>query len=131
MSRLHGSCLCGGIRFTLPRPGGPVTACHCRQCRKLSGHYSASFDTDEAALAWVSRDTEGTYRTPGGGLRGFCTGCGASVWFRAADGAFSVEAGAIDGPTGLRLAEHIFVADKGDYYDIAGGLPQHRGRGDD
>ncbi len=35
-----------------------------------------------------------------------------------------VAMGALDGPTGLRLARHIFVADKGDYYDIADGLPQ-------
>ena len=32
--------------------------------------------------------------------------------------------GALDAPTGLRLGKHIFVADKGDYYDIADGLPQ-------
>jgi aspartyl-tRNA(Asn)/glutamyl-tRNA(Gln) amidotransferase subunit A len=37
----------------------------------------------------------------------------------------SVALGAIDGPTGLRLQRHIFVADKGDYYDIADGLPQN------
>jgi hypothetical protein len=33
--------------------------------------------------------------------------------------------GTIDGATGLRLQRHIFVADKGDYYDIADGLPQN------
>jgi hypothetical protein len=32
--------------------------------------------------------------------------------------------GAFDAPTGTRLAKHIFVADKGDYYGIADGLPQ-------
>ncbi len=32
--------------------------------------------------------------------------------------------GALDEPTGLKLKKHIFVADKGDYYDIADGLPQ-------
>ncbi len=36
----------------------------------------------------------------------------------------SVAAGALESPTGLRMARHIFVADKGDYYDIADGLPQ-------
>jgi hypothetical protein len=33
--------------------------------------------------------------------------------------------GAFDAPTGTRLAMHIFVAEKGDYYDIADGLPQN------
>ncbi|MCS6762446.1 MAG: hypothetical protein MO846_11195 [Candidatus Devosia symbiotica] len=32
---------------------------------------------------------------------------------------------AFDGPTNSRLALHIFVADKGDYYDVADGLPQN------
>jgi hypothetical protein len=31
--------------------------------------------------------------------------------------------GAFDEPTGLRLAGHIFTAEKGDYYGIADGLP--------
>ena len=36
-----------------------------------------------------------------------------------------VALGAIDGPTGLALERHIFVADKGDYYRIGDGLPQN------
>ena len=59
-----------------------------------------------------------------GALRGFCTGCGSSLYFRASDGAFSVEAGAVDGPTGSRLAGHIHMADAGDYYVLDDGLPQ-------
>lgn len=36
----------------------------------------------------------------------------------------SILAGSLDKPTGTRLTGHIFVADKGDYYDITDGLPQ-------
>ena len=32
--------------------------------------------------------------------------------------------GCIDEPTGLALERHIFVAEKGDYYDLRDGLPQ-------
>jgi hypothetical protein len=127
---VRASCLCGGVVFHLPVTDGPVVACHCHQCRKLSGHYSASFDADEAAVRWESRLTEGQFTTPGGGVRGFCTRCGSSLWFRDRDGAFSFEAGAVDGPLGVKLAEHIFVAKKGDYYDLTDGLPQHEGWGD-
>ncbi len=121
---LHGNCLCGACRFSLSGPAGEITACHCTQCRKLSGHYSASFDADEAGVVWQARDPLAEYETPGGGRRGFCTACGSSLYFRASDAAFSVEAGAIDGPTGGRLTEHIFVADKGDYYVLDDGLSQ-------
>jgi hypothetical protein len=127
--RLTASCLCGDCRFTLPGPAGEITACHCHQCRSLSGHYSASFDVVEAEVDWLSRDGLAEYRTAGGGVRGFCSGCGSSLWFRAADGAFSVEAGAVDEPTGGRLAAHIFVSEKGSHYELDDGLPQFPGWG--
>lgn len=57
--------------------------------------------------------------------RGFCANCGSSLFYRPIDGDHvSVAAGAFASPTGMRLHRHIFVADKGDYYDIADGLPQ-------
>jgi len=34
--------------------------------------------------------------------------------------------GAFEKPTNTKLALHIFVADKGDYYDIADGAPQYQ-----
>ena len=36
----------------------------------------------------------------------------------------SITAGSLDSPTGLKLDRHIYVADKGDYYEIADGVPQ-------
>lgn len=123
--QIEAACLCGACAFALPGPAGPITACHCRQCRKLSGHYAASFDAGESTLDWRSRGPLAEYATPGGGRRGFCGACGSSLYFRAADGAFSVEAGAVTGRTGGRLAGHIFTAAKGDYYRIDDDLPQH------
>jgi hypothetical protein len=123
---LNGSCLCGANHFTLPGPMGVVGACHCTQCRKLSGHYSASFEADEASVTWQQRSVA-EYATPGGGRRGFCPTCGSSLYFRATDGGFSIEAGSIDAPTGGHLDSHIFAADKGDYYDLTDGLPQFKG----
>ena len=35
-----------------------------------------------------------------------------------------ITAGTLDKPTGVKTAEHIFVASKSDYYDITDGLPQ-------
>lgn len=75
---LKGSCLCGANHFTLPGPMGDVTACHCSQCRKLSGHFAASFDVPEASLHWNTSHLA-EYHTPGGGQRGFCPSCGSSL----------------------------------------------------
>lgn len=60
--------------------------------------------------------------------RGFRRICGASLfWDPPADRDWiGVAMGAFDGPTDTRLKIHIFVADKGDYYAIADGLPQNQ-----
>jgi hypothetical protein len=56
--------------------------------------------------------------------RGFCNVCGSSLfWKPLRKDLIAVGMGAFDSPTGTRLAMHIFAADKGDYYDIADGLP--------
>jgi hypothetical protein len=34
--------------------------------------------------------------------------------------------GSLDGPTGITLGSHIFVEEKGDYYPLTDGLPQHQ-----
>jgi hypothetical protein len=36
-----------------------------------------------------------------------------------------VSMGAFEAPTDTEIALHIFVAEKGDYYEIADGLPQN------
>ena len=123
---LTGGCLCGANHFAAPGPMGEVTACHCMQCRKLSGHFAASFDVREDRLTWTARN-KAEFRTPGGGQRGFCPACGSSLYFRALNGDFSVEAGVIDNPTGGHLTGHIFTAFKGDYYELTDGLPQSPG----
>jgi len=114
------------VRFSLQGPVGDITGCHCTQCRKTSGHYAASFDV-AGALDYAERRGLAEYVTPRGAVRGFCRNCGSSLWFCDADGHLSVEAGAVDGPTGARLTAHIFTADKGDYYAIADGVPQAEG----
>jgi hypothetical protein len=58
--------------------------------------------------------------------RGFCGTCGATLFWRAHGANYiAIAAGSIDGPTGLTTRAHIFVADKGDYYDLDEALPQY------
>lgn len=58
--------------------------------------------------------------------RGFCASCGSFLfWDPVRKDVIAVAMGAFDKPTDAKLAMHIFVADKGDYYEIADGLPQN------
>ena len=122
-------CLCGGVRFTVPGPAGAVTACHRSQCRRVSGHFAASFDVDETAVEYQARGDMATHGAAGGSTRGFCRTCGSSLWFRARNGDFSVEAGSVRGATGGYLARHIHMADKGDYYRLDDGVTEQSGAG--
>lgn len=120
-----GHCLCGAIRFRGTHDAShDLKACHCSQCRRWSGHVWA-------AILPRSLTIEGNpkwYRASDRARRGFCGDCGSALfWQRDGSDIIDVAAGAIDSPTGLRLLGHIFTADKGDYYDIADGLPQNPG----
>jgi len=58
--------------------------------------------------------------------RGFCSTCGSSLFFDPPHlDWIGVAMGAFDGATGVKLGMHIFVADKGDYYEITDGLLQN------
>jgi len=122
----EGSCLCGAVRIAVAAPLGPVDACHCTQCRKQTGHYLASTNVPRAALTVTGEDKVGWYRSSEKVRRGFCTVCGSVLfWDPIGRDWTSVAMGAFEAPTGTRLELHIFVADKGDYYEIADGLPQN------
>ena len=123
----QGSCLCGAVRFEVDAELRPPDACHCSQCRKHSGHYWASTDVARTALTIHGAEQLTWFRSSEKVRRGFCTTCGSSLfWDPLAKDIVGVAMGAFEQPTDTRLAIHIFVADKGDYYEIADGLPQHR-----
>ena len=117
-----GHCLCGKIRFHgTYDAGNDLKACHCSQCRRWSGHYWAAILPKSLTI----KGTPKWYRASDFARRGFCGNCGSSLFWQHDDSdIIDVAAGAIDSPTGLHLLGHIFVADKGDYYEIADGLPQ-------
>jgi hypothetical protein len=117
-----GSCLCGSVTYELLGPLDDVIACHCGQCRKQTGNYWASTHTSDEDLKILKSETLAWYRSSPTAQRGFCNACGSNLFWKQ-DGSdhTSVCAGSIDGKTGLKLGGHIYVADAGDYYDIAGG----------
>lgn len=120
----HGSCLCGAITFTVEGELPPPDACHCNKCRKTSGHYFASCDAPKDRVKIVGEPT--WYRSSEKVRRGFCSICGSTLFFDPLHRDWiGLAMGAFDGPTGTRLAQHIFTAHKGDYYDIVDGLPQN------
>ncbi len=123
----RGSCLCGAVTFEFDGDLRAPDACHCSQCRKQSGHYFASSDVPRAALTIRGADKVTWFASSEHVRRGFCSNCGSTLfWDPIQRDSIAIAMGAFDTPTQTHLKMHIFVADKGDYYEIADGLPQNQ-----
>ena len=122
-----GACLCGAVRFEVTAELAPPDACHCSQCRKQSGHFWASTEVPRTALTLHGDEHLTWYSASDKARRGFCATCGSFLfWDPIGKAKIGIAMGAFDAPTNTKLALHIFVADKGDYYDITDGLPQNQ-----
>ena len=121
-----GSCNCGAVRFEIAGNLPGPDACHCTVCRKQSGHYFASTDVPRASVTIRGEDKVTWWKSSEKVRRGFCSTCGCALfWDPVHKDWIGIAMGAIESPTDTKLRVHIFTADKGDYYDIADGLPQN------
>jgi hypothetical protein len=121
----QGGCLCGAVRYRVAGPLRPVIACHCSQCRRATGHYMAATAAAHAHISIEGADNLTWFDSSPTARRGFCRLCGSNLFWEGKDLPYiSITAGSLDSPTGLKLDRHIYVADKGDYYEIADGAPQ-------
>lgn len=120
----NGRCLCGGVRYTVQGPLRPPLECHCRTCRRFTGglwHGTAAYRDhvafhEETTLRW--------YASSPGVRRGFCGECGAGLFVDVADERWlALAAGALEPPTGLRLAARIWTREAGDYYTLGAEVP--------
>ena len=128
LSSLSGACLCGEVRIEiLERPNHAPEACHCKQCRKQSGHVLAAVNVKRDSLRVHGNDKVTWYKSSDQVERGFCSICGSTLFWRPTIDGYqytAVAMGVLEAPTGMKLSKHTFVGDKGDYYELADGLPQ-------
>lgn len=126
MSAIHGRCLCGGVEYTVQGPLRDVVYCHCKMCRRSSGHFVAATACAMPHLSITRAGSLQWYESSPQARRGFCSVCGSNLFWQPASGTHvSIWAGTLDDPTGLKGAAHIHVDSKGDYYTLEVGLPQH------
>ena len=119
-----GGCLCGAVRYEATGALREVVVCHCRMCRKAHGHIGAYTASARDALRLVEARGLKWYRSSAQALRGFCSECGATLFWEG-DGrdTMSIAAGTLDEPTGLATALQIHVASAGDYYPVDASTP--------
>jgi hypothetical protein len=120
---IHGACLCGQVGFDVEEPKD-MGVCYCTRCTRWTG---ASGNT---VLVVGSNDfhvTKGQdvikqYKEEGFAVRYFCSNCGSGVYTDGGE-VYYVPAGVLRDVT-LTPAWHIQVANKADWYEIAGDAPQ-------
>lgn len=117
MEPVHGSCLCGAVRYRLTRPFLRANLCHCTRCQKHSGAAaSAQGRVPREGFELLSGEERLTvYRPPGGGMaKVFCATCGSSLFGGSwPDGPeVSVRLGPLDDPPGIGVQFHSFDGER-------------------
>ena len=128
MSRA-GGCLCGGVRYVLRGELGPITLCHCSQCRKAQGGAAAAASPVKSAEFDITAGMEllRAFESSPGKERVFCSRCGSPLFSRrpAEPDFLRLRLGTLDAPVGKKPAAHIWVSDKADWDLICDDVPQY------
>ncbi len=125
----NGGCLCGAVTYKVTGQLRPILYCHCEQCRRTSGHFVAATACRRSQLDINGEKDIKWYSSSPEAQRGFCRHCGSNMFWQPDPGRFwSIWAGTLDRPTGLKASSHIYVHMASDYYDIDDGLPQFEDR---
>jgi hypothetical protein len=110
---LHGSCLCGGVRFEVDEPFERVVYCHCASCKKLSGGGATANGRAkrESIRIVAGEDLLRTYQPDEGTTKTFCSVCGSNLFGGGwPERPFaSVRLTTIEEPFDEKPSAHIFV----------------------
>ena len=128
---VHGSCLCGTVRYEVRTPFDKFLYCHCSRCRKGSGSaHAANLFSTTAAIEWLSgQDFIKTYRVPATRHeRCFCAECGSALpRVQSAGRLLVVPAGSLDSPIDIRPNAHICVASRAQWDVCLEDVPEVEG----
>jgi len=128
---MHGSCLCGHVKFEIQTPFISSSICHCQQCQKshAASHvaYGATLKSDVIWLEGKKRIKK--YLSSERAKRGFCKDCGTNIYFFNKDypNHLDIPLSILDTDANLAPQCHVFVASKAKWDTISDDLPQYEG----
>ena len=112
-------CLCGGIKVKIKGKLRYVSNCHCSQCMKTHGNFASYTSCPEDNLTFINKKTLKWYKSSKIAKRGFCSRCGASMFYKKYNSKkISIAAGMLNNPTNLKTNSNIFTHGKLDYYKL-------------
>jgi hypothetical protein len=128
---LHGSCLCGSLKYQIDGDLFMAAYCHCSMCRKAHG---SAFRP--RALVWSKdfqwlqgRELLRDYISSPGAHRAFCSKCGSPLiaYSDQYPTILNLALGTLDDDPGVRAEAHWHVSSKAPWFDITDNLPQYPG----
>ncbi len=118
-------CLCGGIKIKIVGKLRHVLNCHCYQCMKTHGNFATYTNCPEKNISYISIRTLKWYNSSSFAKRGFCSKCGASIFYKIKKSdTISISAGMFNNPTKLKTHSNIFTKNKLDYYKLDNRVPK-------
>lgn len=115
----RGSCFCGDVTVTVPRPLRRQCNCHCGECRRLSGAAFTTWITAPREQVVIDNAAGLTTFTPTANLqRAFCSRCGSHVFTADArlPGVYGFAAGLFEGEAIDAPGENYFLDHKAGWY---------------
>ncbi|HEY0267552.1 MAG TPA: GFA family protein [Rhizomicrobium sp.] len=110
----RGGCLCGAVRYTVTARPISIHACHCNDCRKLTGvAHLLMVGTARDAFAATGAVDRFTKHADSGRTLDLvrCAACGTRLWHEphASPNLIFVAAGTLDDPSWAIPTVHIWV----------------------
>jgi hypothetical protein len=119
------------VQFEVDGALGETRLCYCELCRHANGTaFSANVPVRLENYRLISgRESIREYESSPGAFRAFCSVCGSPVYGRSVRDPdhIRVRLGTLAKDTAARVAAHVWVGSKPDWYIITDGLPQYQG----
>jgi ADP-ribosyl-[dinitrogen reductase] hydrolase len=111
---LHGSCLCGTVRYEADQLDAPIVHCHCATCRKAhAAAFNSSAGVERRHFRWTAGEDKLTrYASSPDKNRWFCSLCGSQMIAEfPAKSHVLLRVATLDDDPGVRPTAHIWTSE--------------------
>lgn len=132
-SVVHGSCLCGDVRFSATLPSKWAAHCHCTYCQRAHGAPFVTWVGFQSGQ--VTIDPAGSqpswYESSAGAQRGFCAHCGSPMFFRSTrwPDELHIARALITGALDREPSAHVFYETHVPWLQVNDALPKKNSEG--
>jgi hypothetical protein len=128
---VHGSCLCGAVRFAVELPVLFCGHCHCSMCRRAHGAgYVTWIGAARERFSFLGGEERLTrYRSSEHGTRSFCRTCGSTLFceLTTRPGVIDIVLANLDATSDIVPQAHVYFDDRAEWVRVGDDLPRFGG----